>query len=97
MFADGQQGIISLPNLVRLRSFAAIKQIKGRTIGFTAGVREGDQCGVEVSHHLIDTLITGCRPAVLSGNGDDLAMDEGGGRGRFAECQPFDDLPEFGL
>ena len=71
--------MVGLPDLVGPAGFAPVEQVEGLPIGLRPLVRQGAQARIEVGNDIMYGAIAGGRPAVLSGNRLDLAVDGGGG------------------
>ena len=92
-----QQGMIGLPDSIGSFGFAPVEQIVRGPVGFTAAVGERHQGGVQVLHNAIHLIIIGHRPSVAQRNVTHLSVDKGGGRRRFAQRAPFNQMGEFGM
>ena len=89
-----QQGVVGLPDLVRLGGLAAVHQVEHLLVPLGALVREGGHRRADAADDRVDRGVGRDGPSFPLRDRGDLAVHMRGGRGRRAQRQALDQEPQ---
>ena len=91
-----QQGVVGLPDLVRVGGLAAVHQVEHLLVPLGPLVCEHGHRRVDVPHHVVHRGVTGRRPSLVPGHLGGLAVHGGDGGWRAAQRQALDQQLQLG-